>query len=69
MAGCWAISSASAWPQHSQSELYNVPFVVGREVYAYASLVVFAAALFSGLLVRRRIDNLDMIAVLKNSGE
>jgi putative ABC transport system permease protein len=47
------------------SELYNVPFVVGREVYAYASLVVFAAALFSGLLVRRRIDNLDMIAVLK----
>ncbi|MGJ3262986.1 MAG: ABC transporter permease [Salinarimonas sp.] len=48
-----------------ESELYRVPLVVNREVYAYASLVVGGAALVSGLIVRRRIDRLDLIAVLK----
>ncbi|WP_372422277.1 ABC transporter permease [Salinarimonas chemoclinalis] len=48
-----------------ESELYRVPLVVNREVFAYASLVVVGAALASGLIVRRRIDRLDLIAVLK----
>lgn len=48
-----------------ESELYRVPLVVNRDVYAYASLVVVGAALVSGLIVRRRIDRLDLIAVLK----
>jgi putative ABC transport system permease protein len=47
------------------SEIYRMPLVLGPDVYAYASLVVFAAALLSGLVVRARIDRLDMIAVLK----
>jgi len=47
------------------SELYRVPFVIGPDVYAIASLVVIGAALVSALIVRRRIDNLDLIAVLK----
>jgi putative ABC transport system permease protein len=47
------------------SELFSMPFVVTPGVYAQASLVVAAAALFSALVVRRRIDRLDMIAVLK----
>ncbi len=47
------------------TELYRVPFIVERSVYAYASLVVAAAALVSALIVRRRVDRLDMIAVLK----
>lgn len=48
-----------------RTELYRVPLVVNREVYAWASLLVFAAAAASGLIVRRRIDRLDMIEVLK----
>lgn len=48
-----------------RSELYRVPLVVNREVYAWASLIVFAAAVISGLVVRRRIDRLDLIEVLK----
>ncbi|MFN4141482.1 ABC transporter permease [Aestuariivirga sp.] len=48
-----------------RTELYRVPLVVNREVYAWASLVTFAAAAVSGLVVRRRIDRLDMIEVLK----
>jgi putative ABC transport system permease protein len=48
-----------------RTELYRVPLVVNREVYAWASLIVLAAAAVSGLVVRRRIDRLDMIQVLK----
>jgi putative ABC transport system permease protein len=47
------------------SEIFTMPFVIGPEVFAYSSLVVMTAALVSGLIVRRRIDRLDMIAVLK----
>ncbi len=47
------------------TELYRVPFIIGSEVYAYSSIVVIAAAIASGLIVRRRVDRLDMIAVLK----
>ncbi|MBL9073247.1 ABC transporter permease [Tabrizicola sp.] len=47
------------------SDLYRVPFVIGREVYAIASLVVCAAVLVSAIAIRRRINTLDMIEVLK----
>lgn len=47
------------------SDLYRVPFVVERDVYATASLVVCASALASAYAVRRRIDRLDLIEVLK----
>lgn len=47
------------------SEIFSMPFVLTPDVFAYSSLVVMAAALISGLVVRRRIDRLDMIAVLK----
>jgi len=47
------------------SDLYRVPFVLGPEVYASASLIVIAAALASALAIRGRITNLDMIEVLK----
>lgn len=47
------------------SDLYRVPFVIGREVFATASLVVCAAALVSAVSVGRRINALDLIEVLK----
>jgi len=47
------------------SDLYRVPFVMGRRVYATASLVVISAAILSALAIRRRVDRLDLIAVLK----
>jgi putative ABC transport system permease protein len=47
------------------SDLYRVPFVMGREVYATASLIVIAAAILSALVIKGRIDRLDLIAVLK----
>lgn len=57
----FAVAMVSAF----DSELFRVPLVVGPEVYAYASLVVIAASLVSALVVRRRIDRLDLIEVLK----
>jgi putative ABC transport system permease protein len=56
---------AYAMVQGFTTELYRVPLVVNPEVYAWASLVVVTAAAISALIVRRRIDRLDMIAVLK----
>lgn len=63
----WGIGYALAYvmTEGFKTELNRVPLVVNRNVYAWASLIVFAAAAVSGLIVRRRIDRLDMIEVLK----
>ena len=42
-----------------------MPFAIEQATYAKASLVVLAATAASALIVRRRIDKLDLIAVLK----
>jgi len=47
------------------SDLFRIPLVVGSSTYATACIAVIVATLLSGLLVRRRIDELDLIAVLK----
>jgi putative ABC transport system permease protein len=56
---------AAAILQTAQSELYRLPLVVSRQAVAWACLGILAAALASGLLVRRRLDSLDLVAVLK----
>jgi putative ABC transport system permease protein len=47
------------------NDLYRVPLVLEPHTYAFATLVVLSTALVSGLLVRRRLDRLDLIEVLK----
>jgi putative ABC transport system permease protein len=47
-------------------ELFRFPLVIERSTYALAAGVVIAASLISGLLVRRRLDELDLVAVLKS---
>ncbi|MCY0150572.1 FtsX-like permease family protein [Hoeflea sp. G2-23] len=48
-----------------ESDLFRIPLIINPPTYAIASLVVLAAALVSALIVRRRIDRLDLIRVLK----
>ncbi|PLX38985.1 MAG: peptide ABC transporter permease [Hyphomicrobiales bacterium] len=48
-----------------ESELYRIPFVLDAPTYALSSLVVLATGVISALVVRRRIDRLDLIEVLK----
>lgn len=56
-----------AWTlvQSFDTELFRIPLVISPSTYGYAVLVVVLSAVGSGLLVRRRIDRLDLIAVLK----
>lgn len=48
-----------------QIELFRLPLVVAPDTFGMAVLTVSAAALVAGLLVRHRIDSLDLIEVLK----
>ncbi len=43
-----------------------MPLVIDRSTYGFAVVVTLAAALGSALIVRRMIDRLDLIAVLKS---
>jgi putative ABC transport system permease protein len=54
-----------AYVEALQTEFFRMPFVLTRASFAFASLVVVGAALLSALLVRRRLAQLDLIAVLK----
>jgi putative ABC transport system permease protein len=47
------------------TELFSIPAIVAPRSYAIAALIVVAAAIASALIVRMRIDRLDLIAVLK----
>jgi len=46
-------------------ERYRWPVVISSASYAFAAIVVLAAATLSALLVRRHLDRLDLIGVLK----
>lgn len=46
-------------------ETYRLPIIISAQTYIYASMVALAAALVSALLVRRKLDRLDLIGVLK----
>jgi putative ABC transport system permease protein len=48
-----------------ETELYRVPFVIASPTYGWAILVGVIAAAASALMVRRQLDHLDLIAVLK----
>jgi len=49
-----------------QSEEQRFPVYIASWTYALAASVVMVAALISGLIVRRMLDRLDLIAVLKS---
>ncbi len=47
------------------SDQFYFPVVILPRTYAWAAVCVLAAGVVSALIVRRRIDRLDMVAVLK----
>jgi putative ABC transport system permease protein len=47
------------------NEVYRLSFTVSASTTAWSFLIVMAAAFLSGLVVRRRLDRLDLVAVLK----
>ena len=47
------------------NESFRIPAVIEPRTYLAATIIVVAAALASALVVRRRIDRLDLVSVLK----
>jgi putative ABC transport system permease protein len=47
------------------SELFRIPLVIERATYSLAATVVLISAAVSGLIVRHRLDHLDLVEVLK----
>lgn len=63
----FAIGYGLSWSMAAgfETELFRIPLVIERGTYGFAAAVVLAAALLTGLIVRSRIDRLDLVAVLK----
>jgi putative ABC transport system permease protein len=51
--------------QSLASDLFRVPLQIEMKTYAVAAAVVLASASVSGLIVRRKLDTLDLVEVLK----
>ena len=51
------------------TELFRIPVVIHRRTFAIAAATVLAAALVTALVVRRSLDRLDLVAVLKAGDE
>ena len=65
--GLLAGAGLSAWMMHQfETELFSFPFVFDLPTYARAALFVTAAVVVAALWVRRDVDRLDLVAVLKS---
>jgi putative ABC transport system permease protein len=56
---------AAAVVESLDSEVYRFPLVVSRQAIAWAFITIIVATACSALIVRRRLDHLDLVAVLK----
>jgi putative ABC transport system permease protein len=52
--------------QGYDTEMFRIPLVIDRTTYGFAATVTTTAAIVSGLIVRRGLDTLDLVAVLKS---
>jgi putative ABC transport system permease protein len=63
----WIMGYGLAWIMRTQlaGELMRVRLVVGDATYVLASAIVLSAAVMSALVVRSRVNRLDLVTVLK----
>ena len=57
---CWGMV------QGFESELFRIPLIISLKTLGFATSVTLIASLVSGLTVRRKVNELDLISVLKN---
>jgi len=48
-----------------QTETYRIPFMISSATYLISAAITLVAAVASGAIVKRRVDRLDLVAVLK----
>jgi putative ABC transport system permease protein len=46
--------------------MFRIPLVVNASTFGFATSVVVVATVLSALVVRRKLDHLDLVAVLKS---
>jgi putative ABC transport system permease protein len=63
----WALGWLFSWSvvRGFESDLFRIPFIIERSTFAVSSLIVIAIAILSAMIVRRRVDRLDLVRVLK----
>lgn len=59
----WLLAHGSA--AMNDPEIVRLPVVISERSYALACVTVIGASLVTALIVRRRVDRLDLVAVLK----
>jgi putative ABC transport system permease protein len=47
------------------TDLFRIPLVLDPSTYGFTAAVVVISSAISGLIVRRKVDHLDLVAVLK----
>lgn len=64
----WLIGYGLTWyiVKSLPTEHVRVPLVLSAGTYAFAAIVIVISALSSGLIVRRGVDQLDLVSVLKS---
>jgi putative ABC transport system permease protein len=60
--GSWLVRAIAG---AADPESYRMPVYVSAATYAFSTLVTLLAAAVSALMVRRRLDHLDLVSVLK----
>jgi putative ABC transport system permease protein len=60
--GLWLVSALASTVD---PETYRLPVILTSATYAFAAAVTLGASIASALIVRRRLDRLDLIGVLK----
>ena len=64
--GMWlGYQAARGLARLHETEMFRIPVIVEPSTYAWSAIVVLAAGAASALIVRRRIDRLDLVSVLK----
>ncbi|MGD8427430.1 MAG: FtsX-like permease family protein [Balneolaceae bacterium] len=63
MACGWALTAFIIWSL--QTDLYRIPLNISSTTYALAALTVIISALLSSVVLRRRLNKLNLIEVLK----
>ena len=62
LVGAWI---AQAMTEAFTSDLYAIPLVLKARTFALGSLIVLSIAFVSVMIVRQRLDRLDLVAVMK----
>lgn len=63
----WAFGALIAWGMSFAfaSDLYAIPVVLKNHTFGFATVVALISAVASVLVVRRRLDTLDLVSVMK----